>query len=848
MNLRLTLTAGLAVILASVSLYPVVQGSGWFWAGAGAVVVAVLAGLATRAPLAQATVVSSALAVLAVIPLVAAGSWPLIIPAVVIVAVAVAGTARPRMRLLHALACLLTYLTALLIYLNVVLAARLSVIGVVPTSASASRLWSLFGQGMSSRALAPPVPGTPGVVALTAAGIGLVAVVTDLLAVRLRSPAAAGLPLLALYCVRVATSSQQGSVGSALVFCLGLIGYLALLAADGRERLRIWGRLVTTWSPADRDTAAAAGRADIRGLAAAGRRVGLAAACVALVLPLVIPGIGLHDLLPTDGTGPGSHISPSGTVALPNPVVQMRNQLLTPSDQAVLTYTTTAPDPREQYLQVYVLNYSAGAGAWILGQFGSDTQVGARQPPRPPGLAAGTRVTRTKTVVSLSQALAGYDAKVGFLPLPYAPASLQVSSGTWEEDDSTLMVYSGDSHLGGLSYTVTSTEANPQTAQLDETPAYPASIANNYLSFPDGTNGELAALAQQITKGASTPYEKALKLQSYFTSGAFAYNVTTSLPNSIAGLEDFLFTTKSGYCQQFAFAMAALARLAGIPSRVAVGFTAGSPAGKNTWKVTSADAHAWPELYFTGVGWLRFEPTPAGAAGQGTATVPRYAPAPAAGTGAAPPPASTGGTGITPVGPGTGGIAGQRGGVGALGGPLPHAGGSVLPWLLGMVILLAVLLIAPGSTRQLVRRRRMRARAGPALARAAWSELRDSMADYGIGYRASESPRAVASRVSAAMRLDPAACEAVARIADVQERALYSAVPPGPSGTLRADTAVIRRALARRADWAVRWRALLMPRSTLRPVRSMLQHALDVFGWMDIAGLRLRGAIRQRQE
>ena len=94
--------------------------------------------------------------------------------------------------------------------------------------------------------------------------------------------------------------------------------------------------------------------------------------------------------------------------------------------------------------------------------------------------------------------------------------------------------------------------------------------------------------------------------------------------------------------------MAVLARLLGIPSRVAVGYTAGTRVGHDRWEVSTSDAHAWPELYFQGAGWLRFEPTPAGSGGQATATGPAYtlppvlAPPRAAGrpTTAAPPPTS----------------------------------------------------------------------------------------------------------------------------------------------------------------------------------------------------------------
>jgi transglutaminase-like putative cysteine protease len=844
MNLRLTLTAGMAVVLASVSLYPLIQTGSWFWAGMGAVIIVMVAGIITRAPVLYAAVAASALALIAVCPLLVDGSWPLKLVGLAVVAVT--AVSRPRLRQLQALAGLITYLAALLIYFNLVLAAPQSLGYVIPTQSSVAHLWSLVGQGLDARGQAPPVPGTSGVVLLAAGGIGLIAMLTDVLAVRLRSPAVAGLPLLALFCVRITTSVRQDGAGAAAVFCLGLVGYLALLAADGRDRLRIWGRVVTAWNAQEREPATG-DLVDTRALSAAGRRIGLAAACAALVLPLVVPGITLHDLLKTDsaGDGPGGHNS-GGAVSLPNPLVQMRDQLQATSNQTVLTYQTSAPYPSQQYLQVYVLNYNPGGGDWTLVQLGPSTQVGNRAMRPAPGLAAGTKVSHTRTEVTLSQSVTGYGSRFGFLPLPYAPSALRVSAGIWEEDNSTLMVYSAGTALSGLGYTVTSTEPTPGAAQLDQLSSYPASIADNYLGFPAGTNGQLTSLAQQITKGATTPYQKALKLQSYFTSGAFTYDLNVTLPDSVQGLTQFLFTVKAGFCQQFAFAMAALARLVGIPSRIAVGYTAGSAIGKKTWKVTTADAHAWPELYFTGVGWLRFEPTPGGPTGQGTATVPQYAPVSTSGSGTTTPPSDLGGA---PGGTGApGGLAGIRPGSGdTTARAAVHHPHSNAPWiLLGIAAFLVAALLTPVTARAAVRRRRLRTTGDAALAHAAWREFRDSLVDYGFGCRASETPRAVARRIAAALRLDPAASQAVTRIAGAEERARYAAVPPG-SGSLREDTAAIRQALSREASWAARFRATLLPRSTLDPVRDLLAHALDVFGWMDVAGLRLRSTIRHQE-
>src|SRR5262249_39078425 len=130
------------------------------------------------------------------------------------------------------------------------------------------------------------------------------------------------------------------------------------------------------------------------------------------------------------------------------------------------------------------------------------------------------------------------------------------------------------------------------------------------------------------------------------------------------------------------------------------------------------------------------------------------------------------------------------------------------------------------------------------LAHAAWREVRDNLADFGLAGRVSESPRGLAGRVATTLHLDPAARAALDRIVKAEERARYATAPLGP-GTVRADTATDRRA-AREADWPARWRARLLPASTLTPIRRGLQQSLDVFGWMDVAGLRLRDRIRQQ--
>lgn len=837
MNIRMTVTTALAVILASISVYPLIQGWGWFFGGVGAVLVVAAAGTVTRLAPLPATVGGCLLAVIACLPLLAIPAWYSKVGAAAIVAVAAAGFTQHRR--LAPLTWLITYLAALLIYLNAAFAAGWSVAGFLPTRASLHHLGVLTSGGLGERAYVPPVPGIHGIVLVAAAGIGLMAVATDLLAVRLRSPAIAGLPLLALYSVPITTNAKQGGFGATLVFCLGIVGYLAMLAADGRDRLRIWGRLVTVWQY--RDTEAVQGP-DTRALAAAGRRIGLAAISIAILLPLFIPGITVHGLF-----GGQSKLGSGGKarVKLPDPIAQMQAQLQDTNPQTVLTYQTSASNAAGQYLQVYVLNYDANRGQWALVPPGTSTVVGSH-PLRPaPGTTSRLPVVTAHSQVKLASNVAGYGSKLSFLPVPYAPSSLRVD-GEWAEDNATLMVYSTKTALGGLSYTVSSKTAAPSAQQLEQSIGAGGSAGvNNYLAVPGPDQKLLSNLATKITKSAKTSFDKALALQDWFRADhGFTYSLNVHLPNSTAGLVKFLTKTKTGFCQQYAFAMAMLARFAGIPARIAVGYTGGSEQTNGSWRVTTSDAHAWPELFFAGAGWLRFEPTPGGDTGQATATAPAYA-SPAPGGPTSPITISPGQGSTAPVTPGKAN-SGQISKLGHLtagedartnGSPRP---GSSFPygWIILTVAILA--LIAPAAARQLVRRARWRrAPAGPSLAGTAWRELRDDLADYGMASRDSETPRAVARRIGTTLSLDPAAQQALDRIARAEEQARYAPAPQA-SASLRQDVNTVRHAIAAEADATMRWRARLMPQSTLKPARIAVQNALDVFGWMDAAGLRLR--------
>src|SRR5512142_2538228 len=271
------------------------------------------------------TAVACLLAAIDLLPLFDDTLWFVIAIGAVIV-VAATGTLT-RLRPLPSEACLAAGVVALLLYLNLIFEVRHSWALVIPTPGSLSRLWDLIGTGIhDANRYAPPAPHQPGLLLLAAGGVGLTAVFADWIAVRLRSAALAGLWLLVLFTVPVMMNAPHDQFTTGLGFCLGGAGYLAMLSADGRERIRVWGRLVSLWRPApryggfqrtaddwgaDEGARPGAGRRrdggrgpgpDTRALAAAGRRVGLASIVLALCVPLVVPGLHPSKLF---SSGPG---------------------------------------------------------------------------------------------------------------------------------------------------------------------------------------------------------------------------------------------------------------------------------------------------------------------------------------------------------------------------------------------------------------------------------------------------------------------------------------------------------------------------------------------------------------
>ncbi len=138
-------------------------------------------------------------------------------------------------------------------------------------------------------------------------------------------------------------------------------------------------------------------------------------------------------------------------------------------------------------------------------------------------------------------------------------------------------------------------------------------LKKRYLDLPATVSRQVRDLATQIVSeaGADNPYDAALAIQNYLRQN---YEYSLTLPNPPVGVDRtdwFLFDIKKGYCEYYATSMIVMLRSQGIPARFAAGYAPGAydPATKLRIVKESA-AHAWPEVYFPGYGWVDFEPTP----------------------------------------------------------------------------------------------------------------------------------------------------------------------------------------------------------------------------------------------
>jgi transglutaminase-like putative cysteine protease len=191
-----------------------------------------------------------------------------------------------------------------------------------------------------------------------------------------------------------------------------------------------------------------------------------------------------------------------------------------------------------------------------------------------------------------------------FLPVAGDPIA---ASGDlqWAASSGSLVVPDDGLQRGDV-YEVASAVPSPSPDLLRD--AGIAGAPGGSTALPDGVPDEALTLAREVTSGAATPYDQALALQNWFQDN-FDYDLDVQLGHSDDAIREFL-SIRRGYCEQFAGTFAVMARSLGLPARVAVGFSSGREVQPGRFQVLGRNAHAWPEVWFDGIGWVLFEPTP----------------------------------------------------------------------------------------------------------------------------------------------------------------------------------------------------------------------------------------------
>ncbi len=632
---------------------------------------------------------------------------------------------------------------------------------------------------------AAPMAPNPGVTVIFVTVVGGIMVLTDLLVSGLRRPMWGLAPPAALFLV---PAIGLGADTGVFNFLCVAVGYLGILVAEGLNQTARWTRGLSS------DSADRAGTATPVVWRAAGLIGAPALAltvALGLALPtLTIPGLGFGD-------GPGS----GGPLQLTDPTLDLRRNLNQPTDAVVMQYQTEKPGGL--YLRMASLPELNATGWHNVAMQLSD---GATLPPVP-GLS-GEPSERRSTSIRV------FDFRSEYLPLPYAPRAFE-AEGNWASDANSLVVISGsgrgrDDAIRNLAYRVQSIDVEPDEADLQTALAGTPVDASVTAAQPPGLPQDLIDLTNRITEDADTPLLKAAAIQRYLRSSRFTYS-TEPLPGSgYRALENFLLRDRRGYCEQFAGAMAMMARVAGIPSRVAVGFLPGRRQGE-TWRVSIRDMHAWPELFFAGYGWVRFEPTPASVTGTAPSwTVPdtsRPTDTPSSEASSQPSSQASGAAPSESVAPSAA--------------PAPAGTGAGAGWLRTLVIagiglVLLLVLAAPATLRIRRRSERLSGDGEPAeQVESAWQEIRDTVLDYG-GTWPEGSPRAIGRQVGD--RLDPPESSTMTEVATLVERSRYarSVDLDDASADLATITHGIRRGLAAPRSAFRRALAFVVPRSLFR--------------------------------
>ncbi|MDY7101371.1 MAG: DUF3488 and transglutaminase-like domain-containing protein [Actinomycetota bacterium] len=650
--------------------------------------------------------------------------------------------------------------------------------------------WTTLG---SQRA---PVEPLRGFLVSAALGFWLVALLSDGSAFRVGGAVEATAPAGGMFVLSSLLGTGGGRVPATLGFVAAVLAFLLLYRVARQEASPGW---------VDGD-AARGGRALLR----TGVVLIVAAVGAGVVVGPALPGAGADGLIDWRGRDDG------GARVTVSPLVDIRSRLVEDRDVEVFRVTVdgiaATDDPAGpgdaaaiRYWRMTALDHF-DASRWTLEErpfravdVGDDLVTGA---------PAGPRVRQSFTTTGLGGA---------WLPTAFRATGLRSVTGAdgaptvrHNEELGALLV---DDAADIETYAVESVLPVTDPAVLANALTPPGPLAARYLRLPDGMEA-VRAEAERIVAaaGAVGAHARASALADHFHDPSrFGYSTDVAAGQGRERVEDFLFPDDGGvslgYCEQFASSYAALARAIGLPTRVAVGFTAGEPlpGSPATFVVRGEHAHAWPEVWFSGVGWVPFEPTP-GRGAAGGADPGAEAPT------ADDPPAPT--TTVADGGQDAPGDADPSDADDAAGSPGAGGPGPATPWgwwLASGTIAVAGLYVALVLGGRGVRTAMRRLAGQPARRRIdrAWAESQDALRLIGVEPATAETPVEYAARTG---HRSEVAGDVLVELAELTTAARYGPGDPQPGEVERAEAT--SRDVSRRIRRSV-------------PLRRRLRHDLD---------------------
>jgi transglutaminase-like putative cysteine protease len=631
-----------------------------------------------------------------------------------------------------------------------------------------------------------PIHSTVAVRLVICALLGLLAALIDLIAVVGRRGALAGVPLLIVYTV---AGAVPRSPVAWFWFAVAAAGYLILLGLDADDELHSWGRRISR-------PGAQHGRA---GLGISAQRIGAAAVAVAIILPFLVPDHPKNLIADAfhsgDSGGLGGFGAGTGTGGI-SPFAALKGQLNRDKATPLMNvHVASSGRPQPFYARSNVLDRFTGSG-WSASGHGATEDIATT--------SFGTQPATDQPDTSTYQVDVSITGLTGNAPVFTVPRSVLGlgSASQWSDQDQLLL---GSSVSSGDQFSESVAQPQPTVAALDAAPQASGPEMARWLVQPDVPR-YVTDLVAQITKGKQTPYARARAISDWFADPAngFVYSLKTTKGDSGNDLVDFL-QQRSGFCQQYAAAMGVMLRLAGVPSRVVLGYMHPAPNSNGNFTITTLDAHAWVEAFFPGSGWVPFDPTPTAGLIGGKKTDLAWAPhVYSSNTNDVPTRANSATAQARPT-PSTGrslAAPAARSGSGGSAGPLTWGGVAVL--------VLVLLGLTPAAVRASRRRRRFAAaRSGDP--DALWAELSDTAIDLGYVWSPARSPR----QVSVWLASDAAgsAAELDALAVAVEQRRYAPGTASGDPAALTRGLQDVSEQLRSRRSGRIRLQARLWPAS-----------------------------------